>query len=172
MADALDSFVLEHVSDPALLRTGTWLSERLPPATSPRPEAAAPDSNAPTVGRRARRPWLLLALLISTAGAATLLRRRPPPRPKPPASSPKPAPPPPRAEPAKATALRGWIDVQVRPHGEVFVDGRRRGPAPLRLSVSPGPHTVRVDNTALGLSETLRIQVKPGRTSRRTVVLR
>jgi len=54
----------------------------------------------------------------------------------------------------------------------VFVDGRRRGPAPLRVSVSPGPHTVRVDNAALGLSETLRIQVKPGRISRRTVVLK
>ena len=181
MADALDSFVLGHVSDPALLRTGTWLTERLPPGPPPTPEdrPPTPNSDAPTVGRRGRRPWLLLALLASTAGAAAFLQRSdaPRPRPTPPAAATPAAPvdgreAPTREGKASPAARRGWIDVQVRPHGQVFVDGRRRGPAPLRVSVSPGPHTVRVDNAALGLSETLRIQVKPGRISRRTVVLK
>lgn len=51
------------------------------------------------------------------------------------------------------------IDLEIRPAGEVYVDGERKGTAPplVKLSLPPGPHTIEVRN---GRFKPLRMDVE------------
>ena len=177
LAETLDRFVLEHVTDPAQLRVGPWLQARLPaPAQGLTPAPAGGDSAAPTVGRGPRRPWTLLALLGAAgvlAAAVAFLGTSPPTpvrRSTPPAASaamPATAAP----EPAPAAPAPGWLEIQVRPHGKVWIDGRAAGDAPVRRKAKAGVHRVRAANKALGRSKTVSVSVKPGKRARKTIDL-
>lgn len=67
---------------------------------------------------------------------------------------------PPSGAGAKATARPGSLRVKVRPWGDVFVDGVKRGRAPVTVKLSPGVHKVRV--VAYGDSVTKVVRVAPG----------
>lgn len=47
-----------------------------------------------------------------------------------------------RATGGEPSARRGTLLVSVVPHGNVWVDGRKHGAAPVRMRVKPGAHTV------------------------------
>lgn len=53
------------------------------------------------------------------------------------------------------------IQLQIKPRGDVFVDGERRGTSPplTRLEVNPGPHTIEVRNSP---SAPLRLELSLG----------
>lgn len=173
-AEALDRFILEHVSDPGELRVGPWLQARLPPdaPAESRSSSAVADSAAPTVGRRARGPWILLALLavaLSLAVVIPLLRSDPPPAARRALSQPSEAPPTPdEPPPVKA---QGWLEVQVRPHGKVWIDGKAAGLAPVKRKLPAGTYRVRAANKALDKATTARVQVRSGRRTRKTLEL-
>ena len=177
MADSLDRFIVDHVSDPAELRVGPWLQARLPAQAAATAHGPAPgaDSAAPTVGRRRRGPWVLLALLALSAAllvAMALLRSQPPPAAR--RASPVSEAGAGTAEvaPAQAAAAPGWLELQVRPHGKVWIDGRPFGDAPIRRKLTAGAHRVRVANKAMGKSKTLTVKVASGRRTRKTVELK
>jgi hypothetical protein len=68
------------------------------------------------------------------------------------------------AHSGSATAVpttRGVLSVDSRPSGAtVIVDGRERGPTPLELELTPGPHVVEL--RAGALSRVLPLSVRPG----------
>jgi TonB family protein len=72
---------------------------------------------------------------------------------------------------AKLEPVLGAIVVTVQPEGSVFVDDELvgRGVSGLsRFEVTPGPHTVRVENAEYGVRE-LPVEVRPSRSAELTV---
>jgi hypothetical protein len=60
-----------------------------------------------------------------------------------------------------APTTRGVLSVDSRPSGAtVIVDGRERGPTPLEIELTPGPHVVELRSGAL--SRVLPLSVRPG----------
>ena len=59
-------------------------------------------------------------------------------------------------------AKPGVIQLEISPEGEVFVDGELKGRSPplTRLAVSPGPHTIEVQNTSYAPLR-LELNLKP-----------
>ncbi len=73
--------------------------------------------------------------------------------------------------PAKPVLAKGWLEIQVRPHGEVWVDGKLAGDAPVRVRARAGMHRVKASNKASGRSKTVRVRVKPGGRTKKTIEL-
>ncbi|MDP1922147.1 MAG: serine/threonine-protein kinase [Myxococcales bacterium] len=80
----------------------------------------------------------------------------------PPSSAPPVAGPPPSARPS-LTSKPGTLLLRVIPWANVDVDGKAMGPTPLApLSLSPGPHHLRLTNPELGVTTTRDVIVKSG----------
>jgi eukaryotic-like serine/threonine-protein kinase len=153
-------------------------------------EGARDASSAIVVPGRKRGPWI--ALGISLAFAVFVLSvawLRPPHKPQGAAAAPEPvapvaAPlPSPSAEPpviarepsTPATTAApdrvdtGTIEVVMLPYGEIFVDGKRIGHAPITLALPPGDHVVAGKSHE---GATLRRQIALGRGEHRRIILR
>lgn len=119
--------------------------------------------DSPEPSRRGRGGlWLGVLALCVVVATALWLRRPAPPSPRP---SPPPAASSPRSTPKPAVADEGGtIEVTANLAGAVvFVDGGRRGPAPLRASGLPGgEHRVRVEKDGYAAFER-SVHVIPGR---------
>jgi serine/threonine protein kinase len=59
----------------------------------------------------------------------------------------------------------GLLEVRVEPWAEVSVDGKRYGPTPADIKLSPGPHRVSLKNREAGKSETVPVTIHSGRTT-------
>jgi hypothetical protein len=57
------------------------------------------------------------------------------------------------------------LSVESEQPGDVFVDGRKVGPAPQKLRVSPGSHSVQIANASLGRSRVSRVMARAGETA-------
>lgn len=81
--------------------------------------------------------------------------------------------PPASPSPTTSAPVRGFLFVNSRPWGRVFVDGRLVGNTPLlRMAIAPGPHELRVERDGFHPFETT-ITVDPGTNVRITeIVLR
>jgi hypothetical protein len=74
---------------------------------------------------------------------------------------------------AKMPPTTGLLDLDSEPRGDVYIAGRRIGPAPVRrIKLPAGPVMVQVRNKKLGLSKTLRLDVPAGGHLSRRVVFR
>ena len=98
-------------------------------------------ADARTAGRRRNRFFAttgIIAIAILAAGFAIQALKPPPPAPPLP-------PPPPVAAPAPEP-LPGAITFEIKPEGEVFVDGVAKGKSPplKKIQVPPGDHTIEV----------------------------
>ena len=94
----------------------------------------------------------------------------PEPTPAPPRQNPQPPPPPP--PPPPQTAGRGFVTVDARPFGTVFIDGTRIDDTPVsRHSLSPGRHVIEVRKEGY-VTAVDTIEVSANETVRRTYTLR
>jgi hypothetical protein len=101
--------------------------------TSSRFRAALDASTAAAGAARAQRRWRMAlfasgaSVLVALGAGARALR-------------------PPPVAPVKPALLQ----FEIKPRGEVFVDGKMKGPTPplLQIEVAPGPHTLEVRNGA------------------------
>jgi serine/threonine-protein kinase len=75
---------------------------------------------------------------------------------------------------AKASAAStGLLDIDSEPRGDVYIGGRRIGPAPVRRYKLPaGSVVVQVKNKKLGLSKSLKLDIPAGGHVQRRVVFR
>jgi hypothetical protein len=73
----------------------------------------------------------------------------------------------------KIATKTGLLDLDSEPRGDVYIGGRRIGPAPVRrIKLPAGPVLVQVRNKKLGLSKSLRLEVPAGGHVSRRVVFR
>ncbi|MDD9938786.1 MAG: hypothetical protein OXT09_34675, partial [Myxococcales bacterium] len=73
---------------------------------------------------------------------------------------------------ARATAGVGTLRLNTRPWSKVWIDGRPIGNTPQRgITLSAGTHRIRMSNADLGLSKTIRVRVRAGRTETRIIDL-
>jgi hypothetical protein len=64
----------------------------------------------------------------------------------------------------QVTLGRGTLRIGIHPWGKVSIDGRTAGVTPLApIPLYEGPHTVEVENPALGRKVVRTVQVAPGR---------
>ena len=69
-------------------------------------------------------------------------------------------------------ATYGTLDLLVVPDAKVFVDGRYVGDTPIEgFKLSAGPHRLRLVNPDRGLSKTLRVTIRAGRTVSKIIQL-
>ncbi len=180
--------VAEPPPGPDLVTTREIVGEGSAPFMMARPPAP------PAQPARRDRATVILAVGIAVAGLAIgfgLARRgaepAPPQSPAPvapavsapapveataPGAAPAPsAAPVPRAEPPRREPpAPPSIEVTADPAGEVYVDGKRAGRAPLSRSVSRGRHKVRLLDKASGVDVTRVVEVKGPRTPVRFAV--
>ncbi len=72
----------------------------------------------------------------------------------------------------KAAGSSGTIDVNAKPWAEVYLDGRRMGSTPLRLSGVPaGKHLVRLVNESTGVEKMIVVKVGSGKNAKVTADL-
>ncbi|HTP53029.1 MAG TPA: protein kinase [Anaeromyxobacteraceae bacterium] len=176
---------------PPRVRTGSRAAPR-PPAEPGGAGAPGLPAPLPPPLERSRRfralavlvtvAGLALGYWLATAGGPREEPREPPPSPtlepgRPPdgaqAESPTPSSPPParKATAAASNAFqRSLLDVTASAPGDVLVDGRRAGRAPLSRTVRAGRHEVRLVNRNLGLDVARSVEVQGARTALRIEV--
>lgn len=155
------------------LAIGYGLAQRVeapaPPPAAPSTPAAAPGPvaapfPAAATASPARPATAVPAAKPATAAPAAKPATAASPAPAPPIGSPPPAQKA-RPEPRREASASGppSIEVTADPPGDVYVDGKRVGRAPLSRTVSRGRHKVRLHDKASGLDVTKRVDVKgPG----------
>ncbi|RME21198.1 MAG: hypothetical protein D6806_15100, partial [Deltaproteobacteria bacterium] len=61
---------------------------------------------------------------------------------------------------------KGRLKVVVHPYADIYINGRHAGQSPMApLDLWEGTYELRLVNAELGKSETLKVQVKPGKTT-------
>jgi hypothetical protein len=93
-----------------------------------------------------------------------------PPEPAPPPALPTPPPEPQPPEPVAPKPVQrgkeGFIEFQIKPSANVFLEGKFLGPTPLgRVKIPAGTYKVRVVNQELGKDVEGEVQVKAGKTA-------
>ena len=59
----------------------------------------------------------------------------------------------------------GKVTIQVKGWANVYVDGQHKGETPLTLKLSPGNHTIRVENPETGYKQSQTVEVVSGKTT-------
>jgi len=129
------------------------------PETTEAPTETVPTEVAPT--RRTRPRMRATPMAATPMEAATMMEAAE----TPPAMEPERADPPPQMRPAN-----GRLRVVVVPYGEVSIDGRSVGSAPILRSLPAGEHTVRASSGSRSRSR--EVTIDPGETETLTFRLR
>ena len=75
--------------------------------------------------------------------------------------------------PAPTPTGFGYLDLNASPWATVYIDGRQRGETPLQgLRLPAGSHHVKLVNSQLGKTHTLRVLISPGKTLKKVVLFR
>jgi serine/threonine-protein kinase len=140
-----------------LFRAGAPVPPPPPVVAAPTPTPSAPPEVEPAP------PPVVAAPEVPPA--------EPPAQQVPPAPPAEPAPVAQAAPPAAPVVRRkepqkGKLEFRIRPYATVFLDGTALGQTPLApVSVSAGPHTVRLRNQELGKDVTRTVEVKAGKSN-------
>jgi serine/threonine protein kinase len=132
--------------------------------------ATSPATKSTSTGDGGLR-WVAMRAVDAGAGRAATLpasRNAAPPD----ATVARDAAPAPDATSTPGAAPRGLLELRSVPRARVLVDGIARGETPLRLSLPPGAHELRLLNPARKVKRTVRVHIRADQTLRRTIRLR